>query len=263
MSDLDHTALGPLPPVRRVRKAYEQVHDQLQDLILSGALPQGHRLPTEAQLATRFGVSRATVREALRLLAAGGLVRTAKGTGGGTFVTLPTLDHVQELLQRSYGLLSLTEDVTLQEFLEARALLETFAVRRVAERHTDEQIEALRATLVPEGSPLGPEEQYLHNREFHTVLVDACGNALLRISAQPIFFVLHTHLTRSELSAEFPRKVCADHATILEAIAAGDPDLAEQRMRRHLDGLAEVYAGIWRSGRQGADDGKRTRKSKV
>lgn len=239
----------PLVPVQRVRKAYEQVYDQLRDLILSGQLPQGHRLPNESQLATRFGVSRATVREALRLLAAERLVRSAKGTGGGTFVTLPTLDHVEEFLQRNYELLSLTDDVTLPELLEARALLEVFAVRRVAERCAPEDVAALRATLVPPGADLGPEEAYLHNREFHTVLVDACGNGLLRISAQPIFFVLQTHLTRSDLSSDFSHKVCADHETILEAVAAGDPDLAEERMRRHLDELQDVYARIWRAGR--------------
>jgi DNA-binding FadR family transcriptional regulator len=238
---------GELQPVRRVRKAYEQVYDQLQDMILSGQLPQGHRLPNEAQLATRFGVSRSTIREALRLLVAENLIRTAKGAGGGSFVTLPTLDHVSEFLERNYELLSLTDDVTLPEFLEARELIEVFAVRKAAERRTASDIDALRATLLPSDSGLPAEEQYLHNKEFHSVLVDACGNALLRIAAQPIFFVLHTHLSRSTLSPEFPRKICAEHSSILEAIQTGDADLAETRMRDHLRDLGDVYAGIWRS----------------
>jgi len=69
----------PRLPLRRVRKSYEQVADQLRELIVTGELPQGGRLPTETELARSLGVSRATVREALRLLAAQGLVRTAKG----------------------------------------------------------------------------------------------------------------------------------------------------------------------------------------
>src|SRR5437764_15085885 len=87
------------PPVKRVRKAYEQVYDQLRELIMRGELVRGQRLPGEAELAREFGVSRGTVREALRLLAAQDLIRTAKGAGGGSFVTLPTADHVSEVLQ--------------------------------------------------------------------------------------------------------------------------------------------------------------------
>jgi GntR family transcriptional regulator, transcriptional repressor for pyruvate dehydrogenase complex len=233
--------------VERVRKAYEQVYDQLHSMILSGELPQGHRLPTEDRLAAEFGVSRSTIREALRLLLAQNLIRTVKGAGGGSFVTLPTVDHVSEFLERNFELLSLTDDVTLPEFLEARELVEVFAVRHAARRRTTGDLDALRATLLPAGSTLPPYEQYLHNKEFHSILVAACGNALLRISAQPIFFVLHTHLSRSELSPEFPRKVGAEHAEILEAIESGDADLAESRMRQHLLELGTIYRGIWRT----------------
>ena len=89
--------------VRRVRKAYEQVADQLRDLIVSGGSREGERLPNETVLAREFGVSRATVREALRLLTAQSLIRTAKGAGGGTYVTMPTVDHVSEFLNSSSG----------------------------------------------------------------------------------------------------------------------------------------------------------------
>jgi len=65
--------------VRRVLKAYEQIAEQLRDLILGGRLSPGERLPTEAMLAKQFGVSRATVRESLRVLTAQNLIRTAKG----------------------------------------------------------------------------------------------------------------------------------------------------------------------------------------
>jgi DNA-binding FadR family transcriptional regulator len=182
------------------------------------------------------------------------------GAGGGSFVTLPTPDHVSAFLKRNFGLLSLTDEVTLAEFLEAREVLEVFAARKVAVRQHAEDIEALRATLMPPESGASAEEQYLHNREFHAVLVDACGNSFLRISAQPIFSVLHAHLSRAALATgatlppEFPRKVCAEHKTILEAIEAGDPDLAESRMREHLTELGEVYAGLSRS-RQGTSSG--------
>src|SRR5579875_2590613 len=106
--------------VRPVRKAYEQVAVQVRELILSGELPQAHRLPNEAALAAQFGVSRPTIREALRELSALSLIRTTKGASGGSFVTVPTPDHISEFLSANIGLLSQAEHVGLDEFLEAR-----------------------------------------------------------------------------------------------------------------------------------------------
>jgi DNA-binding FadR family transcriptional regulator len=189
MADLHDVAVKPdirtgELGVRRVRKAYEQVYDQLQAMILGGELPQGHRLASEPQLASEFGVSRGTIREALRLLLAEGLIRTAKGAGGGSFVTIPTVDHVSEFLQRNLELLSLTEGLSLEEFLETRALIEIFAVRQAAMRRTAADVDALRATLTSDRS-LSPEDQYLQNKGFHIKLVESCQNRLLTLSAQP------------------------------------------------------------------------------
>ena len=119
-------------PVRRVRRSYEQVADQLRDLILSGTLERGARLPNETVLAAEFGVSRATVREALRSLAAQDLIRTAKGAGGGSYVTLPTVDRISESLTANIGLLSDARDLTLDELIEARMLIEVPVARLAA-----------------------------------------------------------------------------------------------------------------------------------
>ena len=232
-------------PLQRVRKAYEQVYDQLRTTILAGDLAHGERLPPEVTLAVELGVSRGTVREALRLLVAEGLIRTAKGAGGGSFVTLPTVDHISEFVQRNVELLSEADDVTLSEFLEARELIEVFAVRQAALRRTDQDIERLRATISDDTS-LSPEAKYRQNKEFHLVLVDVCGNTLLKIAAQPTFAVLQTHLVRSDLSDDFSLMVCTDHRGILNQIEAGSADQAEQHMRDHLVRLSAVYQKIWR-----------------
>ena len=92
-------------PLRRVRKGYEQVADQIRELIISGTIERGERLPNETALASEFGVSRATVREALRLLAAQDLIRTAKGAGGGSYVTLPTVDRISEFHRHPGGVM--------------------------------------------------------------------------------------------------------------------------------------------------------------
>src|SRR5437764_11830794 len=142
-------------PLQRVRKAYEQVYDQLRELIMRGELARGQRLPGEAELAREFGVSRGTVREALRLLAAQNLIRTTKGAGGGSFVTLPTADHVSEVLQANIRLLNESREVSAEEMLEARELLETFAARMAAKRRGQDDLERMRACIVDDPIDLG------------------------------------------------------------------------------------------------------------
>ena len=183
------------PPVIRVRKAYEQVYDQLRDLIIRGELPRGERLPGEIVLAREFGVSRGTVREALRALEAHNLIRTAKGASGGSFVTLPTVDHVSEFLEANISLLSEANDVTLEEFLETRRLLEVFAARQCAERRDEADLERMRNTILEHPDEIASEQRYAYNQEFHTAVLDAAGNTLLRIAAQPIFSILQTNLS--------------------------------------------------------------------
>jgi GntR family transcriptional regulator, transcriptional repressor for pyruvate dehydrogenase complex len=232
--------------VDRVRKAYEQVADQLRELIRDGELAQGERLPNETVLAAEFGVSRATVREALRLLAAQNLIRTAKGAGGGSYVMLPSVDHISDFLQASIKLLTEAQDVTLEELLEARALLEVPAARLAAARHRDEDVERLRAAIPPDGSRLATQEQFVHNKEFHTVVIESSGNTLLAIAAQPIFTVLQTHLARSVLGRRFHGAVADQHRAITAAIAAGDARAAEQEMHAHLEFLRPFYEKAWR-----------------
>jgi DNA-binding FadR family transcriptional regulator len=233
-------------PIQRVRKAYEQVYDQLRELIMTGELARGERLPNEAILARDFGVSRGTVREALRVLAAQSLIRTAKGAGGGSFVTLPTVDHVSEFLRLNISLLSESEDVTLEEFLEARHLLEVFAAKLAAERRRPEDLVVMRATVQDDPTTLTPEEQYAMNKDFHSAVVTSSRNTLLKIATQPIYSVLQTNLDRSHMAPTFPTQVNHDHREILEAIEAGDAEQAEQRMHDHLVFLRETYERSWR-----------------
>ncbi|UGS39143.1 Putative L-lactate dehydrogenase operon regulatory protein [Capillimicrobium parvum] len=236
----------PTAPVKRVRKAYEQVYDQLRDLIMRGELSRGERLPNEAVLAREFGVSRGTVREALRVLAAQNLIRTAKGAGGGSFVTLPTVDHISSFLHANISLLSESEDVTLQEFLEARELLEVFAARQCAVRRTPGDLERMRDTIIEDPAKLGTEEHFVYNKEFHSAVLDGCGNTLLCIAAQPVFSVLQTNLARDAMSQRFAKRINEDHRAILAAIEDGDAEAAAEQMQRHLAYLSRTYQKMWR-----------------
>jgi DNA-binding FadR family transcriptional regulator len=187
-------------------------------------------------------VSRATVREALRVLATQNLIRTTKGATGGSFVTLPSADHVSEFLSSSIGLLSQTETVSLDEFLELRSLLEIPAARLAARRHTPEMLERLRSAL-PEA--LEPPERFEADRDFHSHLVLAAGNTLLAIATQPVFLVLQRNLSRVTLDPEVGRRVHADHVAIAAAVGAGDEDAAAEEMERHLTYLRPLYERAW------------------
>jgi GntR family transcriptional repressor for pyruvate dehydrogenase complex len=232
-------------PVRKVRKAYEQVADQLRDLIMSGELAAPQRLPNETALAAQFGVSRPTIREALRELSAMSLIRTTKGANGGSFVTVPTVDHISAFLSANMSLLSQSEHVSLDELLEAREFLEVPAARLAARRRTEDDLEKLRAAI-PGRLDLGTEQQFIHNKDFHSALVLASGNTLLSICAQPVFSVLQTNLKRSTLGRRFHRRVTDEHRTLLAAVEAGDETTAVEQMHAHLDFLRTMYEKVWR-----------------
>lgn len=241
--------------VRRVLKAYEQIAEQLRELIMGGALAPGERLPNEATLARQFGVSRATVRESLRVLSAQNLIRTAKGSGGGSYVTLPTIDHLSEFIRSNFDLLTASKDVSLEDFLEVRMLLEVPAARLAAIRRDESALERLAATIPDEPLKLTTQDQFVFNESFHTIVLEACGNKLLYVSAQPVFSVLQRALSRSNLSNAFHRGINDHHRKITAGIAAGDPDRAGDQMRIHLEELQPEYEKVWkrtlRTGRLG------------
>ncbi len=239
--------------VRRVRKAYEQVADQLRDLIVSGQLTRGERLPNETVLAREFGVSRATVREALRLLTAQSLVRTAKGAGGGTYVTMPSVDHISEFLNSALNLLAAAEHVSLDELLEAREALEVPAARMAAQRRSEDALERLHGAIPPDSADLAPTEQFVYNTDFHTSVIAASGNAFLMMAAQPLFTILQTSLARSSLGARFHRGINEQHRAIAGAIATRDPRRAEREMRSHLEFLRPHYERTWRYAMRAAE----------
>ncbi len=236
---------GPID-VRRVRKAYEQVVDQLRELIVSGALAPGERLPSETALAREFGVSRSTVREALRVLATQKLVQTTKGADGGSYVTLPTVDHISEFVRAHVHLLSDSEDVTLEELLEARELVEVPAARLAALRRSEADLERLRASVPAEPLRFPANEQFAWNKEFHTIVAEVCANKLLYIALQPVFSVLQRNLARSSLGVAFHRTINEDHRRIAEAIEAGDADAAGAEMHSHLEFLRPAYEKAWK-----------------
>jgi DNA-binding FadR family transcriptional regulator len=229
----------------KVLSAREQVALHLRSLIVNGDLPVGARLPSEGQLGESFGVSRATVREALRTLAAENLIETTRGSSGGSRVAAPSLGNLANTLESNIRLLVAAEDVTLPELLEARQTLEVPATRLAATRRDDEDLERMQAALVAEDAGASSTEQFAQHRDFHAAILGACGNRLLGLSAQPIFVVLQTHLGGRRDDPTFQDTINVHHLAIVAAIERQDAELAAHEMSRHLDFLRPHYERIW------------------
>jgi DNA-binding FadR family transcriptional regulator len=228
--------------VSRVRTAYQQVADQLRELILGGTLSSGDRLPSEADLAATFGVSRSTVREALRVLASQDLIHTTRGTTGGTFVSTVKFEQVSEYLETSIGLMSGRDSVTIAEMLEAREVLEVPSARLAALRREDDHLKALREAIERETRTRGRRGRFREHRNFHAIIVEAAGNRLLSMMTEPVFRVLQAKFLSPDVPDEFWAHVDHDHKEILAAIEDRDGEAAAAAMQKHLTALREAYA---------------------
>ena len=234
------TTLG----VQRIQPAYRQVSDQLRDKILRGELLPGARLPNETDLSSLFGVSRSTVREALRVLSSQNLVTTTRGVDGGTFVARPEPEQVADYLEASLGLLSTSEDVNVTQLLEFRRILEVPAAELAAERASEDDLEVLRDSLRAEADGRSGSAAFEGHRAFHQTVLDACGNPLLEMVTRPIFRTLRTRFLRDQAPPTFWDEVRDDHARIVDRIEQGDIGGAGQAMRDHLDAIALTYERI-------------------
>jgi len=235
----------PPPTSHRKRKAYEEVAQELRGQIVNGDRSLGDRLPNETALAQEFGVSRATIREALRVLTAQDLIRTAKGAGGGSYVQVPSVRHISDVLHSSINMLTAAHHVTVEELLEARTLLEVPAARLAAERRANDDVTRLRQCIHDSGPTVDASVELAHNTDFHAIVLATSGNTLLAIAAQPVFNVLMTGFTRASLGTRFHQAVRRQHRDIADAIDKGDPDAAGDLMHHHLEFLRPNYEKLW------------------
>lgn len=226
-----------LPRAVVSRSAPDEIARQLQEAIVSGALPPGHRLKTEPDLAKEFGVSRATVREAIKVLRARGVLRTIRGSHGGHFVMSPQTDALAASIGETFGLWFDAGDVTIAEVDEARLVVESACVRLAAKRRTDAELAEMREALSKARDPEISTDEFLDlDVEFHRVIARAARNRLLELPMTAI------HLVRPRTN-QFLRKhdrprVVRQHQAIYRGIEQGAPDTAAHALElhvRHLD----------------------------
>lgn len=228
--------------IRPIGPAYQQVAQQLRELIVGGELGPGARLPNETELSEMFKVSRGTVREALRVLSSQHLIRTSRGVSGGSFVAVPEPGHITDYLETSITMLAGTEMVTVEELLQARELLEIPAARLAAQHRTDDDLAALHEVVDHELELLEGNARFEERLRFHQGLLAASGNSLLLVITWPIFKVLRARFAREIESGPSWAQVAEAHREILQRVEAGDREGAAEAMRRHLLQLGELYA---------------------
>ena len=220
-------------PIKPKERLYQEIVDQIQQQILSGALKPGDQIPAERDLAERFGVSRTAVREAIKSLTEKGLIEVF--VGRGTFVTNLSPDRVVE----SMTLLLRNEPHGIASVQEAREALEVPTARWAAIRRHDAHITRLRAieAEIEEERAISPR-LIDGDTEFHVELARATGNPVLVLLTQTIMGLLRTErLYREDFASALPTAF-ASHREIVDAIADGDPDRAEHAMIEHLAHVA-------------------------
>lgn len=213
-------------------RASQAIVDQIKALIRDGTLTPGDQLPSERDLCQRFGVSRVTVREALRVLEAGGLITIRVGARGGAFVTSPTSDQVGSGLADLLNLSPLTSE----EVTEARRIFELGMVPLVVERATQEDIASLRE-LVDRHQAAFKSGQYTMemSAEFHAAVAACTHNKAVMALIHSFHGPLLMSLREAQTVAPLMGKVgVGEHAALVDAIADRDADKAIEIMSSHL-----------------------------
>jgi GntR family transcriptional repressor for pyruvate dehydrogenase complex len=218
----------------------EVIVDQIRLLIRQGQLSAGDRLPSERELCERFGVSRVTVREALRVLEANGLVEIRVGARGGAFVTAPSSRLVGE------GIADLITLATLSavEVTEARMVFELGIVPLVCERATEDDIAALYDICDRSAAALKGNEFPLElSAEWHERYAQASHNRAVAMLVESLHGPLLMSLERArEVAPLHGRKGVEEHRALVDAIAARDGQRAQELMHTHLARTAERLA---------------------
>lgn len=221
----------------------KQISEQIRESILDGRLKADDRLPTENELAQQFGVSRPTIREALKRLAAQNLIRSRRGPTGGTFVNRPSREQARDNLTTAATLLVSLGEFDLPEIVEARHELEVTCGRLAAERRGREHLAAMLAEIeVQEDPAISDEEFCASDVRFHRALVDATGNPVLQFLMCAVIEALQPVENMVIVRYRDRRKIVRQHKRILKAIAARDADKTAEKITRQMHYLRAQVA---------------------
>jgi len=227
---MDPQAIAPFD-LRRTKLVGPATADQIIADVIELGWPVGHVLGSEAELLKRYGISRAVLREAVRLVEHQRVARMRRGPGGGLIIDEPDIDTVISAIV----LHLLRIDATLDEVIDARVVVEELVAEIVANRITEDAVHSIRETLRDEAAGPWPSDRMLHAHLAALTtnpLLDLFVNVLTRIGE---FFYVRDSTT---ISPRLRREAARAHEQIAQAVLANNSGLARIRMRRHL--LAEA-----------------------
>lgn len=213
----------------------DEAIDKIKDMIVSGELRPGDRLPKEADLADRLGLSRNSLREAVKALS---LIRVLDvRQGDGTYVT--SLES-RLLLDAMSFVVEFHRDDTVLEFLEVRRILEPAATAIAAQRMTDKQIEELREILDGLADSPTVEDLVANDLEFHRKIAVGSGNTVLA----SLIDSLSGPTTRARIWRGLTQEGATgwtrdQHSAICEAIASRQPEIARSWATVHVAGVED------------------------
>jgi DNA-binding FadR family transcriptional regulator len=249
-ADRDTAAL--FAPVS-VARASSSIADQIRQAIVTGRLEQGQRLPPERELAEQFGVSRVTVRDALRALEAVGLIEVRVGARGGAFVTVPT----GSLVGQTMSDMMMMSAVSPGDIVEARLVVELGTVTLACARATEEDIAQLREHVEHAARALASKT---YTRElswdFHALLAVAAHNGAIEGLTHSFRSSLSLHPIRTREGARAHALTVDEHARIFRAIERRDAPTARREIAMHLlrgtnlEKRESELLGLWDSPRQ-------------
>jgi DNA-binding FadR family transcriptional regulator len=241
-----------LRPVR-AGNAFEETVERLLTAIRLGVVGPGERFPAEREFATQLGISRITLREALRELQLAGYVESRRGRHGGTFVTAepaaPSHGEARRIAREQSG--SLADALTFRLAIETGAAeaLARLVREGVEGPGTEQARQAEQARQVLSGrladvNGASPEDYRRLDTLFHLAIAELCGSGLLAAAAADARIRLNDFLNAIPILPHNIGHTAVQHAAITDAILAGDPDLARRAVTEHLDGTAALLRGF-------------------
>ncbi|MEN3285678.1 MAG: GntR family transcriptional regulator, transcriptional repressor for pyruvate dehydrogenase complex [Solirubrobacteraceae bacterium] len=214
------------------RGASDKVAAEIRAHVSRARLRPGDRLGREEDLARQFGVSRPTLREALRLLASSHLIRASKGRGGGIFVAATPEEGIARSVSASVADMLNADILDIDELIESRLLLEVPIAGLAAQRATEDDVAELRRIVAQVGATW--EEVGAIDEAFHARIAQIAGNRLVAAFVMWVAEVLQPSIRQIIEPAVVEEVMQQQHEDVIRAIERGDPDAAERAMREHL-----------------------------
>jgi GntR family transcriptional repressor for pyruvate dehydrogenase complex len=227
---------SPVP----VRNAFEVTVERLAQSIRLGVLVDGEQLPPERELAERFGVSRVTLREAIKALRETGLAESRRGRGGGTFVLAPKVHRARTTAAEA----DRPDRHWVEDALDMRRVVEPGAAALAASRTMTAADRASLHRYLAEATTATPSRRRLADSRLHMAIAAVGGSASVTALVGDVQMRLDEMLRAIPVLPANITHSDAQHAAIVEAILSGQSEKARTEMEEHIDGTAALLRGF-------------------